>query len=81
MTDDLRASLRERLLGYLTNQGDSAGFTDNEALFTSGRIDSFSLMQLVLHLESDHGVDFSNVNFEPALLDSVDRIVDLVTKR
>jgi acyl carrier protein len=36
------------------------------------------MMQLVMHLEEIYGIDFSDINFEMALFDSVDAITNFV---
>lgn len=74
---DLREFIRETLQGH----GDAHAFADDESLFISGRLDSFSMMTLVMHLEEAFGVDFSDVEFDVSLVDSVDAIEALVDRR
>lgn len=74
----LRTDLRTVLTEALGQHGDHSPFADNESLFLSGRIDSFSMMNLVVHLESTYGVDFGSIDFDVALVDTVDAITALV---
>ena len=71
MSTDIRQSLRPYLQQLLTQAMDMQEFSDTDSLFLSGRIDSFSLMQLVMHLEENYQIDFSSVHFEAPLLDTV----------
>lgn len=71
MNTDIRQSLRAYLQQLLTQAMDMQPFADTDSLFLSGRIDSFSLMQLVMHLEENYQIDFSSVHFEAPLLDTV----------
>ena len=71
MTANLHQSLRPYLQQLLMQAMDTQEFSDTDSLFLSGRIDSFSLMQLVMHLEENYQIDFSSVYFEAPLLDTV----------
>ena len=71
MSTDIRQGLRAYLQQLLTQAMDTQEFSDTDSLFLSGRIDSFSLMQLVMHLEENYQIDFSSVHFEAPLLDTV----------
>ena len=71
MSTDIRQGLRAYLQQLLTQAMDTQEFSATDSLFLSGRIDSFSLMQLVMHLEENYQIDFSNVHFEAPLLDTV----------
>jgi len=71
MNTDLHLRLRPYLQQLLTQNMDTQEFWDTDSLFLSGRIDSFSLMQLVMHLEANYQIDFSSVHFEAPLLDTV----------
>ena len=78
MSTDIRQGLRAYLQQLLTQAMDTQAFSDTDSLFLSGRIDSFSLMQLVMHLEENYQIDFSNVHFEAPLLDTVTDIASLI---
>ena len=74
MDNTAKQQLREFLKETLASHGDHTDFSDNEALFSSGRLDSFSMMNLIMHLEESLNIDFSNLEFDISLVDSVDDI-------
>ena len=49
-----------------------------QSLFLSGWLDSISAVDLVEFLERRFGVDFTRIDFDIALLDSIDAIAGLV---
>ena len=53
-----KQKLREFLKETLENHGDHNDFADSESLFISGRLDSFSMMNLVMYLEQAFGLNF-----------------------
>ena len=76
------ASEKQNLRGFLKKtleqHGDHANFADGESLFVSGRLDSFSMMNLVMYLEEAFGLDFSEFEFDVSLVDSTNDIEALV---
>ena len=78
MQTHAKDKLREHLKAALDKHGDGLDFADAESLFLSGRLDSFSMMNLVVYLESEHSVDFSKLDFDVSLVDSVNDIEALV---
>lgn len=81
MSECNREALRAFLSHALEGHGDSRPFADNESLFLSGRLDSFTMMNLVMFLEDTCGIDFGTVDFEVELVDTVEAILALVAKR
>ena len=81
MNASAKQQLREFIDNALASQADRAGFSDDEALFSSGRLDSFTMMNLVMYLEQTFGIDFANVEFDIELVDSVDAMESLVDTR
>ena len=71
MDNTAKQELREFLKEALANHGDHKDFSDNEPLFSSGRLDSFSMMNLVMHIEESLNIDFSSLEFDVSLVDSV----------
>jgi acyl carrier protein len=76
-----KQSLREFLKETLESRGDRKEFDDEESLFISGRLDSFSMMNLVMYLEQAFGLDFAELEFDVNLVDSVNEIEALVDSR
>ncbi|MDD2743430.1 MAG: acyl carrier protein [Rhodocyclaceae bacterium] len=73
-----KQKLRDFLLESLEKHGDKNPLTDSESIFVSGRLDSFAAMNLVMFLEENFGIDFSDFEFDVSLLDSVDAIATFV---
>ena len=76
-----KQELRDFLKSTLAKHGDHKEFTDNESLFVSGRLDSFSMMNLVMYLEEAFDLDFSDFEFDVNLVDSVNEIEVLVDSK
>lgn len=62
----------------LRDHDDVAPFGDSESLIKEGRLDSLSVVKLVTFLESDFGVDFTKVEFDPERFDSVSDIAAIL---
>jgi acyl carrier protein len=76
-----RQKIRDYLTETLKNQGDKQPMTDNDSLFVSGRLDSVSMMMLVVYLEDEFAVNFKAADFEVSLIDSVDAIASLIASQ
>ena len=71
-------ALRKHLQDALQQHGDSQPLTDEDSLFLSGRLDSFSMMNLILFLETRFQLRFSDLEFEVEKVDSVQAIMALL---
>lgn len=78
METTAQQKLRDFLRETLEKHGDHNAFADDESLFVSGRLDSFSMMNLVMFLEEAFALDFSDFEFDVSLLDSVQAISALI---
>ena len=78
MNLEARAKLRVYLQGALQLHGDTQELADNDSLFLSGRLDSFSMMNLILFLETAFSLTFSDLEFEVEKVDSLNAIAALV---
>lgn len=78
MDGAVKQELRVFLAETLEKHGDRNPFSDGESLFLSGRLDSFSMMNLVMHLEERFRLDFSTLEFDVGLIDTLEGIVALV---
>jgi acyl carrier protein len=80
----MNTTARQQLRGFIENalvgHADRRGLSDDEALFSSGRLDSFTMMNLVMFLEQNFGIDFSRTEFDVELIDSVAAIEALVDR-
>ena len=73
-----RAKIRNFLEEILNDKGDSSGFTDQQLLVTEGRLTSLDVMTIVVFLEENYGIDFSDRPFDQNDFDSVESITALV---
>jgi acyl carrier protein len=73
-----QAKIRNFLEKILNDKGDSSGFTDQQLLITEGRLTSLDVMMIVVFLEENYGIDFSDRPFDQNEFDSVDSITALV---
>ncbi len=78
MDNTARIKLRDFLKECLNESGDHHDFADDSSLFVSGRLDSLSMTKLVMFLEEAFQIDFSNVDFDVELIDSVKDIETFV---
>ena len=51
---------------------------DTDRLVASGLIDSLAILQIVAHLETTHGIDFSIRGVAPEELGSIGSILDMI---
>jgi acyl carrier protein len=74
---------REFLLDFLRETGrvDPASIQDDTPLFTSSRLDSFLLVELIVHLESTLGIQFPPEDITLDNLDSLRDILAYLAKR
>lgn len=78
MHTQAKSQPREYLKTAFDKHGDRHDFADDESLFLSGRLDSFSMMNLLVYLETELSVDFSVLEFDVNLVDSVNDVEALV---
>lgn len=71
----LRAFLQELLADY----GAGPDFADDEALVTSGRLDSQAVLRMVVFLEEEFGLDLAERGFDQNDFDSLNNLVRLVS--
>ena len=78
MNPEERDKLREFLVTLLRDRENTTPLADHESLFVSGWLDSVATVELVEFLEQRFAIDFTRIDFEIALIDSVDAIAGLV---
>jgi len=72
--------IRQFLGELLVRSGDLDSFSDEEPLFSSGRLQSIDGVELVVFLEEKFGVDFSKLGFDQAAIDSVTNVARLLER-
>ena len=71
---DHREEIRKYLQDLLLQKGDKQPFADDASLLLGGRLASVDAVEIVIFLEEKFGVDFAEIGFDQALIDSVDAI-------
>ena len=76
----IRSQVRHYVMQRLRMKGDGAALSDEDALFSSGRLDSLDAVETVVFVESEYGINFSEIDFDLTLLDSIAAIARLVDR-
>jgi acyl carrier protein len=61
----------------LRKKGDLKPFDDAESLILGGRLESIDAVEIVMFLEGRFGVNFADIGFDQANIDSVELILGL----
>ena len=77
----VRSQMRNYVIQRLRMKGDGAPLSDEDLLFTSGRLDSLDAVEIIMTIETDYGVNFSEIDFDLTRLDSIAAIADLIDRR
>lgn len=79
--DEIRETLRSYILrNFLPGEAPET-LKDSTLLLTSGVIASLSLVELVTFIEEEFGVSLEEEDMGAERMDSIDRLVDLVSER
>lgn len=81
MDVNAKQKLSEFLKEALEKQGDHNELSNSESIFISGRLDSFSMMNLIMYLENSFGIEFSDFEFDVNLVDSINDIEAFVDSK
>jgi acyl carrier protein len=81
MDMNVRSQMRNYVMQRLRMKGDGAPLSDDDLLFSSGRLDSLDAIEIIMCIETEYGINFSEINFDLTLLDSIAAITDLVDSR
>jgi acyl carrier protein len=80
MTDDIAASLKKYIATEIAKQPDRVIDAD-EALLTSGLVDSFHLVDLALFIEDQFGVHIDDVELNAQSFDTLNQLVAFIQSR
>jgi acyl carrier protein len=75
---DHREEIRKYLRELLLQKGDKQPFSDDTSLLLSGRLASVDAVEIVVFLEEKFGINFAEIGFDQAMIDSVDAIDSLI---
>ena len=70
--------IREFIQKLLNEHGYKDEVTPSESLILSGLLDSLAVIHIVVFLEQQFGIDFSEVYFDQASFDSIDQITNFI---
>lgn len=76
----VRSQMRNYVTQRLRMHGDLAPLNDEDLLFSNGRLNSLDAVEIVMFLEADYGINFSEIGFDLTLLDSIAAMADLVDR-
>ena len=80
----MKTEIIEKVTAYLKNeilQQPDREITANEAIISSGLIDSFSLVDVALFIEDTFGVTIDDTELNAETFDTLDALADLVIAR
>lgn len=80
MKDEIIAKLNEYLLTEILQQPDRE-IKPDEALISSGLIDSFSLVDVALFVEDTFGVHIDDTELNAETFDTLNELADLIIER
>lgn len=80
MSSEIQTSLAQYIASKILKQPNRAIGPD-EALLTSGLIDSFSLVDLGLFIEDQFGVRIDDAELNPQTFDTLTQLVKLIESR
>jgi acyl carrier protein len=75
---DHKLAIRQFLERLLVQKGDQRPFRDSDSLVFSGRLQSIDVVEVVVFLEEQWGIDFAQIGFDETQLDTVDAINALI---
>jgi acyl carrier protein len=81
MNESLQGQIRAFFERRLRLKNDTARFDNDEPLFSESRLDSLDVVETIMFLEENFGFDFSDINYDLTLLDSVHLIVRAVEQK
>ena len=80
MKNDVKDQVTTFFKETLIRHGDLGELSDSESLFLSGRLDSLSMLNLIMFLENHFSMNFSEIDFDVDLVDSIDSIIQLINQ-
>jgi acyl carrier protein len=82
MNMNTRERVRDFVAELLRSKGDGTEIQilDSDSLLLSGRLQSIDAVEIAMFLEQEYRVDFSEVGFDQAQLDSIDQIAELAER-
>ena len=77
-TDSAAATIGAAVAAMLAESGHKGPIGDEDSLFLSGKLDSLAAAELLGMLESDYGLDLSDLDFDITQIDTLAQIGALI---
>jgi len=81
MTDAIQSRIATVIQDMLNERGKAPSLQPDDALFTSGLLDSLAATELMMTLESDFGIDLADADFDISQLDTLADLETLVSDK
>ena len=79
--DDIKGKIREFITETFLIGDESENFNDSDSFMATGIIDSTGVLEVTTFLESEFEITIEDEDMTPANLDSVNNLVDFVTRK
>ena len=76
---DIRQALRSFIEDQLHQHGHTDPVGDDDSLILSGLLDSLTVVHIVVFMEENFGLDFSQLYFDQNNFDSIDAMVAFIS--
>ena len=73
-----KLAIRQFIERLLAQKGDRQPFRDSDSLILNGRLQSVDAVEVVVFLEEQWSIDFTQIGFDHNQIDSVDAILALI---
>jgi acyl carrier protein len=77
-------TLQEQLRAYIMETfyvSDASELTDEVSLIDSGVVDSTGMLDVIMHLETEYGINVLDHETTPENLETISRMADYVTRK
>ena len=74
-------AVSELVTEKLADRGHSAPVADTDSLFLSGKLDSMAVIELIVLLEAEYGIDFADADFDLSKVDTMRDIRSVIEAR
>lgn len=77
---DIKSRIEDHVRSLLADQGVATVPDPDTALVTSGLLDSLSIIQTVVFMEKEFGVDFSDIYFDQGNFNTINEMAAFVKR-
>lgn len=78
--DEVRQQIGSYVREMLEEQGHGEEVSDDTGLVSSGLLDSFAVIRLVVFMEKTFGIDFAEEYFDNRQFDSIAKMAEMVNE-